>query len=85
MVMWTSKDQGTNWTKAKQLTKKSSRNHTYARKPLNANPDFYAFWADGDGRKPSESSLYFTNQKGDHVWELPKTMTEDFVKPRVAW
>ncbi|MDB6029622.1 MAG: hypothetical protein JWM68_5845 [Verrucomicrobiales bacterium] len=85
MVMWTSADQGTTWNKAKQLTKNSSRNHTYARKPLNAHPDFYAFWADGDGRKPSESSIYFTNQKGDHVWELPKTMTEDFVKPRVAW
>jgi hypothetical protein len=52
---------------------------------LNAHPDFYAFWADGNGREPSESYLYFTNQKGDHVWRLPGKMEADSAKPEVAW
>jgi hypothetical protein len=85
MVMWTSKDQGTTWIKEKQLTRDSKLNHTYARKPLNANPEFYAFWADGNPRQPSGSSLYFTNQKGDHVWRLPTKMTADLEKPEIAW
>ena len=85
MAMWTSPDRGQTWTKVKQLTHDSSRNHTYARRPLNAHPDFYAMWADGDARKPSESFLYFTNQKGDHVWRLPATMDADFSKPEIAW
>ena len=85
MVLWTSPDEGTTWTKVKQLTTGSERNHTYARRPLNAHPDFYALWADGDGRKPSESYLYFTNRNGDHVWRLPAQMTSEFSKPVVAW
>jgi hypothetical protein len=85
MVMWTSRDEGGTWTQLKQLTHDSARNHTYARRPLNANPEFYALWADGDARKPSESFLYFTNQRGDHVWRLPTKMTGDFAKPEIAW
>jgi len=85
MVMWTSADQGANWTKVRQLTTGSLMNHTYARRPLNAHPGFYAIWADGHGRQPSTSHLYFTNQAGDHVWRLPTTMTTDSAKPEVAW
>lgn len=85
MVLWTSTDQGQTWTNVKQLTHDSPRNHTYARRPLNAHPDFYALWADGNGRKPSESFLYFTNQRGDHVWRLPAKMETDFAKPDIAW
>ena len=85
MVMWTSLDQGTTWKRVKQLTHDSSRNHTYARRPLNAHPDFYALWADGNARQPSESCLYFTNQHGDHVWRLPPSMTADSAAPEQAW
>jgi BNR repeat-containing family member len=85
IIMWTSDDLGNSWKKVRQLTRNSVRNHTYARKPVNAHPDFYAFWADGNPRQPSESSLYFTNQKGDHVWRLPEKMTEDFATPAWAW
>lgn len=85
MVMWTSTDSGQTWVKRKQLTRNSSRNHTYARRPLHAQPDFYALWADGDPRRPSESRLYFTNQKGDHVWRLPATMPQEVALPEVAW
>jgi len=85
MVMWTSQDQGSTWARVKSLTKDSPMNHTFARRPLNARPEFYAFWADGHGRQPSESSLYFTNQAGDHVWRLPKVMSSEFAKPEIAW
>ncbi len=85
MVMWTSNDEGQTWTKARQLTHDPLRNHTFARRPVNAHPDFYAFWADGNGREPSESSLCFTNQRGDHVWRLPVKMDTDFAKPEIAY
>ncbi len=82
MAMWTSKDLGQKWTKSGQLTKDSPRNHTYAREPVNAHPDFYALWADGHGRKPSESILYFCDKDGT-VRILPREMTDDFAKPQV--
>jgi hypothetical protein len=85
MVLWTSRDQGATWTKVKQLTRDSRFNHTYARRPVNAHPDFYAFWADGDPLAPSESRLYFTNRNGDHVWRLPPEMDGENAKPEVAW
>ena len=85
MVLWTSNDEGATWTRVKQLTHDSPRNHTYARRPLNAHPDFYALWADGDAFQPSVSSLYFTNKTGDHVWRLPSEMRDDTAKPEIAW
>ena len=85
VAMWTSDDQGATWKKVKQLTHDSQYNHTYCRRPVNAHPDFYAFWADGHGRKPSESRLYFTDREGDHVWRLPPKMTGETAKPEVAW
>ena len=85
MVMWTSPDQGRTWTRAKPLTRGSARNHTYARQPVDAQPDFYALWADGDARKPSESALYFTDKAGSHVWRLPALMPEKFARPEAAW
>ena len=48
---------------------------------MNAHPDFYALWADGDAKKPSESFLYFTNQSGSRVWRLPGVMKGEFAKP----
>lgn len=85
MVMWTSRDEGKTWQRVKQLTRDSRRNHTYARRPLNAHPDFYALWADGNAREASESHLHFTNQQGDHVWRLPAKMDGGFATPDVAW
>jgi hypothetical protein len=80
MVMWTSKDQGANWHKERELTVGSKYNHSYARRPVNAHPGFYAFWADGNARAPSKSSLYFCNQKGD-VFKLPRSMGGNFAAP----
>ncbi|MGD9645849.1 MAG: BNR-4 repeat-containing protein, partial [Pirellulales bacterium] len=85
MVMWTSGDRGLNWQRVKSLTGDPPRNHSYARRPQPANPDFYALWADGDGHKPSESSLFFTDRAGSHVWRLPPEMTSDTASPDAAW
>ncbi len=73
IAMWISKDSGATWAKVKELTRNSERNHTYARRPVNAHDDFYAMWADGHGREPSESVLYFCDKKGN-VWSLPREM-----------
>ena len=80
--MWVSHDEGGTWKKVAQLTQGSERNHTYVRRPVNAHPDFYGIWADGHGRKPSKSNLYFCNREGT-VFVLPRRMTEPFEKPRV--
>lgn len=82
MVMWTSRDQGKTWQKAKVLTKNSKYNHCYARRPQNANPEFYAFWADGNPSEVSESRLYYTDKGGSNVWVLPYAMTNDYQAPQ---
>jgi len=80
IAMWTSADQGKTWRKVRQLTHAKARNHTYVRRPVNAHADFYAFWADGDALRPSESHLYFASKAGD-VRMLPWRMARDFGKP----
>jgi hypothetical protein len=85
IVMWTSADEGATWKVAKQLTRDSKLNHTYPRRPVDANPQFYALWADGNPLERSESHLYFTDREGSHVWRLPAKMDADFVRPEVAW
>lgn len=80
MVLWTSKNQGKTW-KSKALTANSQYNHSYARRPVNVHPDFYAFWADGHGRQKSVSRLYFADKKGN-VYQLPTMMNTDFAKPK---
>lgn len=81
MCLWKSEDDGVTWREARQLTVDSPYNHTYARRPVNAHPDFYAFWADGNARRPSESRLYFCNRDGD-VFQLPPVMTGPFARPK---
>ena len=83
VAMWQSKDRGATWNKMRQLTQASERNHTYVRRSLNGHPDFIAIWADGHGRQPSGSSLYFANAAGD-VYKLPAKMTAAQVRPELA-
>jgi len=80
MCMWTSRDQGRTWSQERQLTHDSVRNHTYARRSVNAHPEFMAFWADGHARHPSDSRLYYCNKKGD-VFQLPEQMDEPYARP----
>jgi hypothetical protein len=80
MALWVSGDCGASWRKLRQVTQGSGFNHTYARRPVNAHADFYAFWADGHGREPSESRLYFCNAAGEAL-RLPAHMTEEWARP----
>jgi hypothetical protein len=81
VVMWTSRDEGATWAKSKTLTRDSAVPHTYVRQPLNAHPQFHAFWADGDALRESPSHLYFTDRDGSAVWKLPAEMSGNEVKP----
>lgn len=83
MVVWTSDDRGESWKRTATLTKDSPRNHTYARRSLNAHPEFAAFWADGDGLEKSKSLLYFCDRDGSRVWVLPETMEEEYAEPEL--
>jgi hypothetical protein len=85
MVLWMSPDEGRTWSKQKQLTRDSEFNHTYARRPVNAHPQFYALWADGNPLQPSKSRLYFTDRDGSRVWRLPTKMDGDYAKPEAVW
>jgi hypothetical protein len=79
VALWTSHDHGQTWH-WRQLTFNSQRNHTYVRRPVHAHPDFFAFWADGHGRRPSRSQLYFCDRQGQ-VRLLPPAMTRPHQVP----
>ena len=81
MAAWTSRDRGATWRRAATLTQGSEYNHSYARRPVDAKDPFFTFWADGDPRKLSPSRLYFANQAGDRVWQLPYEMPGEGAKP----
>jgi hypothetical protein len=80
MVMWLSKDRGETWNPVKRLTRAKAFNHTYAKRPLGAQDDFYALWADGDTLQPSPSRIYFANKKGE-VFAMPEKMSGETAKP----
>jgi hypothetical protein len=81
LCLWTSGDQGNSWTLTRQITRSSPLNHNYARRPQNARDPFFAFWADGDPAKLSESRLYFCDSSGRHVRQLPYDMDGAFATP----
>ncbi|HEV2293339.1 MAG TPA: BNR-4 repeat-containing protein [Tepidisphaeraceae bacterium] len=83
IVMWSSRDEGQTWTRQRTLTRNSPLQHTYVRQPLHAHHGFYAFWADGDALRTSESRLYFTDREGSVVWQLPTEMEDEPAKPGV--
>lgn len=70
IALWESKDKGKTWTKTRDITTNSKQNHTYVRRPLNAQPDFYALWADGNPDKFSESNLYYVDRDGKEVTKM---------------
>jgi hypothetical protein len=81
---WVSQDQGRTWRKERGVTAGSPRNHNYVRRPVNAHPDFNAFWADGDPDRFSPSYLYFTNRAGSAVWRLPYDMAGESARPEAV-
>ena len=82
MAVWVSNDEGKRWRKEQILTRNSERNHSYARRPLQAHKNFYAFWADGNADSLSISRLYFADKKG-RVYVLPYGMKKGFQKPQL--
>jgi hypothetical protein len=85
MVLWSTRDRGEKWDRLKLLTPDPVRNQSYARRPVNAHPDFAVIWADGDPHQPSDSHLYFTGRDGAAVYRLPFTMDADLARPERAW
>lgn len=79
--IWSTKDEGRNWTLIKSVTQGSEYNHMYVRQPVRARDPFFVFWVDGDTKRVSSSRFYFSNRDGSRVWRLPYTMTEDWVAP----
>lgn len=77
---WISVDSGTSWEKEFQLTQNSDVNQSFPRRTIDAHPDFYAFWAEGNGREKSVSSLRFSTKDG-RVYALPREMKEDWEEP----
>jgi hypothetical protein len=81
VAMWVSRDRGGSWVRVRQITSGSDYNHTYVRRPVDAHPDFYGFWADGHARQPSDSRLYFCDRQGN-AWRLPPTMGPGSAEPQ---
>jgi hypothetical protein len=84
MVLWASRDRGATWLKERTVTRNSRFNTTYARRPMDAHPDFHAIWADGDTRAPSDSRLYFSNRDGTVVRRLPSEMAGETAEPETV-
>lgn len=80
VVEWISVDKGKTWTRTRQLTSNSERNHTYVRRPFHADHDFWAYWADGNTDAFSKSCLYFSRKDGK-VFRMPYNMTAEWQKP----
>ena len=80
MAEWVSGDEGLTWSRRRMLTASSTRNHSYARRPVNAHPGFEAFWADGHADTLSTSRLYFSDRRG-RVFMMPDSMIDDPEKP----
>jgi hypothetical protein len=80
MALWSFADRGNTWQMLRQITRDSPFNHTYARRPVDAHAGFFALWADGHGRMPSPSRLYFCNADGD-AFRLPEKMGQDWARP----
>lgn len=85
VAMWVSDDGGIAWRKTRDVTRGSPRNHGYVRRPVNAHPDFYGFWADGNPDAFSESRLYFTDRSGGQVGCLPYHMDAEYCSPSVLY
>lgn len=79
--IWASAHAGRAWQRERVLTRRSPRNHNYVRRPVSADPGFYAFWCDGNPDAFSESRLYFCNRDGSRVWQMPAEMKSDFAEP----
>ncbi len=72
--LWSQPACGQPWQRERVLTHASPFNHSHPRRPLNAHPEFRAFWVDGHARRPSPSRLFFSDAKGHVVKVMPEHM-----------
>ena len=77
VVSWYTENHGKKWHMVRKLTTESPRNHTYVRRPVDAEHAFYSLWADGHARQPSTSELHFADSSGN-VFDLPVKMTDNY-------
>ncbi|HEX5870030.1 MAG TPA: hypothetical protein VFY65_06435, partial [Longimicrobium sp.] len=56
------------------------RSYTYVRGAVDAHPDFYALWADGNAADFSTSDIYISSAQGS-AFRLPPLMVEDAERP----
>ncbi len=84
LALWFSNDAGKIWTKLRDVTRNSPRNHTYVRPVVGAPPNspFALFWADGNPLRESISHLYFSDRQGTKIRQLPYDMKVDSATPR---
>jgi len=75
IVIWVSNDQGKHWQMQRQISRNSTSNHSYIRRPVNAKASFQFFWADGKGHTFSPSFLYFGDFEGN-IWQMPYHLTK---------
>ncbi|MFC2126596.1 BNR-4 repeat-containing protein [Bacteroidota bacterium] len=80
IAYYISEDNRITWSLQRQVTRNSSLNHCYLRRPVNAKDPFLYFWADGNPDQLSISRLYFGDSQGN-VWQLPYDMEYDVVTP----
>lgn len=80
LEVWESHDRGENWSRSKVLTPGSEYNHGYVRRPLNYQPPFCFFWADGHPHEFGPSRLYFGDFEGK-VWKMPEDMKSEWETP----
>lgn len=81
VVIWKSTDQGQTWSKFRQVTAQSERNHNYQRRVVGGKDPFFYFWADGNPDSLSRSEMYFGDRQGNY-WRLPYTMEGDEASPQ---
>jgi hypothetical protein len=81
IIIWESIDQGETWKQYKTVTRRSSQNHSYVRRPIQAQDPFLYFWADGNPFQLSTSFLFFGDSHG-HYRKLPYEMNSPFSKPK---
>ncbi len=76
VTQWESRDHGATWTKVRQVTTASARNHNYVRRVVNGRAPFLYYWADGNPDELSISRLYLGDSTGSY-WALPYHMKRE--------
>lgn len=76
VTQWESRDHGETWTRIRQLTTNSARNHNYVRRVVNGRAPFLYYWADGNPDALSASHLYVGDSTGSY-WSMPYTMKRE--------